>query len=107
MSSASRGRVSLQRRGSSRWWAGRPSVFVGNVSWPTMTVYSPHGEEYESCGRRLPRRRLSDSGHRLEGTEVCDWLTSKVITSVLLKYRVPGDAFYPKSAPTGLTAVVR
>src|SRR5439155_22750035 len=25
----------------------------------------------------------------LEGTEVCDWLTSKGITCVLLKYRVP------------------
>src|SRR5207248_977754 len=35
----------------------------------------------------------------LEGTEVCDWLTSKGITCVLLKYRVPGVEFYPKSAP--------
>src|SRR6185369_9633923 len=25
----------------------------------------------------------------LEGTEICDWLTSKGITAVLLKYRVP------------------
>ena len=28
-------------------------------------------------------------GPGLEGTEVCDWLTSKGITCVLLKYRVP------------------
>ena len=35
----------------------------------------------------------------LEGTEVCDWLTSKGITCVLLKYRVPGEGGYPKSAP--------
>ncbi len=37
----------------------------------------------------------------LEGTEVCDWLTSKGITCVLLKYRVPGDPSetYPKSGP--------
>jgi len=27
----------------------------------------------------------------LEGTEVCDWLTSKGITCVLLKYRVPSS----------------
>src|SRR5437016_127048 len=27
----------------------------------------------------------------LEGTEVCDWLLSKGITAVLLKYRVPGS----------------
>jgi acetyl esterase/lipase len=31
----------------------------------------------------------------LEGTEVCDWLTSKGITCVLLKYRVPA----PRSSP--------
>jgi acetyl esterase/lipase len=31
----------------------------------------------------------------LEGTEVCDWLTSRGITCVLLKYRVPA----PRSAP--------
>src|ERR1700747_3795971 len=35
----------------------------------------------------------------LEGTEVCDWLTSKGITCVLLKYRVPGNEGYSKSAP--------
>src|SRR5208282_779203 len=35
----------------------------------------------------------------LEGTEVCDWLTSKGITCVLLKYRVPGEPGYPKPAP--------
>jgi len=35
----------------------------------------------------------------LEGTEVCDWLTSKGITCVLLKYRVPGVGRYLKSAP--------
>jgi len=26
-----------------------------------------------------------------EGTEICDWLTSRGITCVLLKYRVPGS----------------
>ncbi len=31
----------------------------------------------------------------LEGTEICDWLTSKGITCVLLKYRVPGVSKYP------------
>jgi acetyl esterase/lipase len=33
----------------------------------------------------------------LEGTEVCDWLTSKGITCVLSKYRVPGEGLFPKS----------
>jgi acetyl esterase/lipase len=30
----------------------------------------------------------------LEGTEICDWLTSRGITCVLLKYRVPGTNHY-------------
>jgi acetyl esterase/lipase len=30
----------------------------------------------------------------LEGTEVCDWLTAKGITCVVLKYRVPGSGHY-------------
>ena len=40
----------------------------------------------------------------LEGTEICDWLTSRGVTCVLLKYRVPnsgptwtnGRRYYPK-----------
>ena len=35
----------------------------------------------------------------LEGTEVCDWLTAKGITCVLLKYRVTDVGPYPKSGP--------
>jgi acetyl esterase/lipase len=35
----------------------------------------------------------------LKGTEVCDWLTSKGVTCVLLKDRVPDEGLYPKSAP--------
>ncbi len=35
----------------------------------------------------------------VEGTEVCDWLTSKGITCVLLKYRVPGAGKHPESGP--------
>jgi acetyl esterase/lipase len=33
----------------------------------------------------------------LEGTEVCDWLTSIGVNCVLLKYRVPDSGPYPKS----------
>jgi len=34
----------------------------------------------------------------LEGTEVCDWLTSIGVTCVLLKYRVPDSGPLPKSS---------
>ena len=34
-----------------------------------------------------------------EGTEVCDWLTPKGVTCVVLKYRVTDVGRYPKSGP--------
>lgn len=40
-------------------------------------------------GRRVPRRGYNVLAIDLEGTEVCDWLTSRSITCVLSKYRVP------------------
>jgi len=50
----------------------------------------------DSC---IPRRGYQGLAIDLEGTDVCDWLTGKGITCVLLKYRVPGEKLYPKSAP--------
>jgi acetyl esterase/lipase len=38
----------------------------------------------------------------LEGTEVCDWLNSKGITAILLKYRVPLKKTDPYSEPSPL-----
>ncbi len=69
--------------------AGRPWAYVRNVSRPTLTVYPPKGK---STGAAVIV--FLGGGYRilaidLEGTEVCDWLTSKGITCVLLKYRVP------------------
>lgn len=79
--------------------AGRPAVGVSPVSRPTMTVYSPTGKNTEAAVVVFPGGGYEDLAIDLEGTEVCDWLTPKGITCVLLKYRVPGDARYPKSAP--------
>ncbi len=69
-------------------------------------------KEYGRCGSGVSWWRLSDSGRiDLEGTEVCEWLTAKGITCVLLKYRVPDSGpswhdeckcyIHPK-APTAL-----
>jgi len=79
--------------------AGRPVVGVSKVSRPTMTVYSPTGKNTGAAVVVFPGGGYEDLAIDLEGTEVCDWLTPKGITCVLLKYRVPGDARYPKSAP--------
>ncbi len=79
--------------------AGRPDVAVSNVSRPTMTVYSPTGKNTGAAVVVFPGGGYQILAIDLEGTEVCDWLTQKGITCVLLKYRVPGNGLYPKSAP--------
>ena len=79
--------------------AGRPAVSVSNVSRPTMTVYSPPGKNTGAAVVVFPGGGYKELAIDLEGTEVCDWLTSKGITCVLLKYRVPGEPGYPKPAP--------
>ena len=71
--------------------AGRPVVGVGKVSQPTMTVYSPKGKNTGAAVVVFPGGGYWALAIDLEGTEVCDWLTSKGITCVLLKYRVPGE----------------
>jgi len=79
--------------------AGRPWVAVGKVSRPTMTVYSPTARNTGAAVVVFPGGGYWILAIDLEGTEVCDWLTSKGITCVLLKYRVPGDGLFPRSGP--------
>ncbi len=79
--------------------AGRPWIYVGNVSHPTMTVYSPSGKNTGAAVVVFPGGGYQILAIDLEGTEVCDWLTTRGVTCVLLKYRVPGEGRYPKSGP--------
>jgi acetyl esterase/lipase len=79
--------------------AGRPVVMLGSVSKPTMTVYPAKGKNTGAAVVVFPGGGYEDLAMDLEGTEVCTWLTSKGVTCVLLKYRVPGPGFYPKPAP--------
>lgn len=69
--------------------AGKPTAGVTNVTRPTMTVYSPKGKNTGVAVVVFPGGGFEELAIDLEGTEVCDWLTSKGITCVLLKYRVP------------------
>lgn len=69
--------------------AGRPWREVRNVSRPTMTVYSPKGRNSGAAVVVFPGGGYQLLAIDLEGTEVCDWLTSRGVTCVLLKYRVP------------------
>lgn len=79
--------------------AGRPWISVERVSKPTMTVYSPTEKNTGAAVVVFPGGGYEILAIDLEGTEVCDWMTSKGITCVLLKYRVPGEGGYPKPAP--------
>ena len=69
--------------------AGKPWVYVRNVSRPTLTVYTPKQNNTGAAVVVFPGGGYQILAIDLEGTEVCDWLTAKGITCVLLKYRVP------------------
>src|SRR4029079_2324086 len=75
--------------GNKRLVGGKPWVYVDKVSQPTMTVYSPQGRNTGAAVVVFPGGGYNILAIDLEGTEACDWLTSKGITCVLLKYRVP------------------
>src|SRR5690242_20162025 len=69
--------------------AGKPYLYAGNISRPTLTVYAPSAKNTGTAVVVFPSGGFQILAMDLEGTEVCDWLTSRGITCVLLKYRVP------------------
>jgi acetyl esterase/lipase len=79
--------------------AGKPWIAVERVSQPTMTVYSPKGTNTGVAVVVFPGGGYNVLAIDLEGTEICDWLNSRGITAVLLKYRVPtrGSGEYGES----------
>jgi acetyl esterase/lipase len=77
--------------------AGKPLIRLGNVSVPTLTLYSPKGKNTGAAVVVFPGGGYNILAIDLEGTEVCDWLNSAGVTCLLLKYRVPNTGPYPKS----------
>jgi acetyl esterase/lipase len=73
--------------------AGKPLTWVTDVAQPTMTVYAPEGKNTGAAVVVLPGGGFQVLAIDLEGTEICDWLTFKGITCVLLKYRVPSAPY--------------
>jgi acetyl esterase/lipase len=73
-------------------------IRIGNVSAPTLTLYTPTSKSTGAAVVVFPGGGYRILAIDLEGTEVCDWLNSIGITCVLLKYRVPDTGPYPKSA---------
>ena len=77
--------------GNDKLVAGKPWIYIQNVSRPTMTVYPPKGKNTGAAVVVFPGGGYQILAIDLEGTEACDWLTSRGITCVLLKYRVPSS----------------
>jgi len=85
--------------------AGRPVVRLGNVSTPTITVYTPKGKNTGAAVVVFPGGGYNILAIDLEGTEVCDWLTSAGVNCVLLKYRVPDSGPYSSANPRSSAAL--
>lgn len=69
---------------------GKRVVRLGNVSWPTISIYRPPAAKDTGAAVIVcPGGAYEILAMDLEGTEVCEWLNSVGVTAVLLKYRVP------------------
>ena len=91
-------------------WAGAPpdgprtseressiDGWVTDVSTPTMTVYPARGKNTGAAVIVFPGGGFMGLAIDAEGAQACDWLTSKGITCVLSKYRVPrSEDYYDK-----------
>lgn len=73
--------------------AARPWMAVTNVSRPTLTVYAPTAKNIGAAVVVFPGGGFQVLAIDLEGSEICAWLTSRGITCVLLKYRVPSTPY--------------
>jgi acetyl esterase/lipase len=75
--------------------AGRPVTTVRNVSAPTMAIYPAKGRNTGAAVLVFPGGGYQILAIDFEGTEVCDWLTAKGVTCVVVKYRVP-QTWWPR-----------
>lgn len=70
--------------------SGGPITWVTNVTHPTITLYTPDAKNNSGVAIVvIPGGGFEGLAMDLEGTEICDWLVSRGIAAVLVKYRVP------------------
>jgi acetyl esterase/lipase len=82
-------------------------IRASDVSQPTMTVYAPKSRNTGAAVVVFPGGGFKVLAMDLEGTEICDWLTSRGITCVLLKYRVPnGNHHWDEKCQCSITPKV-
>ena len=68
---------------------GHTSEAVWDVSAPTVTLFPPTGRHSDAAVVVFPGGGFKAVVITLEGTEICDWITSRGMTCALVKYRVP------------------
>lgn len=73
---------------------GATSEAVFDVTEPTMTIYPPKGRNSGAAMIVFPGGGFKALAMTIEGTEICDWLTSRGVTCILSKYRVPNGNHY-------------
>ncbi len=77
-----------------------PTRLVTDVSKPTLTIYRPAKEKDTGAAILIcPGGGYWNLYWELEGEEVAAWLTSRGITGIILKYRVPRRPDEPKGEP--------
>lgn len=67
---------------------------VLNVSKPTITVYTPKKNNTGAAIIVFPGGGYNKLAIELEGSEICEWLSSIGVTGILLKYRVPASGHH-------------
>lgn len=77
--------------------AGRPVIRIGNVTHPELAIYPAPADKATGAAVVV----CPGGGHRilaydLEGTEVAEWLNSRGVTALVLKYRVPAREGRPR-----------
>jgi acetyl esterase/lipase len=73
---------------------GPTSQAIFDVTRPTMTIFPPRGENRHAAVILFPGGGFKAVVVTLEGTEICNWITSKGITCILSKYRVPNSGHH-------------
>ena len=80
---------------------GTTSEAAWDVSVPTMTVFPPKGQNTGAAIVVFPGGGFRAVVVTKQGTEICNWVSSKGITCVLVKYRVPAreNHHWPQECP--------
>lgn len=76
--------------------AGERIIKLHNVSVPTITIYKPDPAiDTRTAVVIAPGGGFWILAMDLEGTEIAEWLNTLGVTGIVLKYRVPGEAWDP------------